>query len=73
MPVQNFLCACYIDLAQNVGAFNGPGSFRPRVVSTLGHFGPGRFGLGRFGPGSFRPNLVCRFGLIFFLSFLGKV
>ena len=41
----------------------GNGSFLPRVVSALSHFGLGRFGLDRFGPGSFRPSLVGRFGL----------
>ena len=44
----------------------GPESFRSWVVSALSRFDPGSFRLG-----SFRPNLVGRFGLIFFLSLPG--
>ena len=36
-------------------------SFRPGVVSPVGHFALGRFALGRFARGSFRPNMVDRF------------
>ena len=37
-----------------------------RIVSRYSGISSFGFGPGRFGPGSFRPNLVGRFGLIFF-------
>ena len=41
----------------------GNGSFRPRVVSALSHFGPGSFRPGSFRPGSIRPWVVsAQFG-----------
>ena len=49
----------------------GNESFRPRIVSAMGRFGPARFGLSRFGPESFGPLLVGRFGLIFSKSAIG--
>ena len=57
------------------------GRFGPIPVRTAGRFGSipfrsGRFGLGRFGPilevGRFGPVLVGRFGLLYFIYFLGN-
>ena len=48
-------------------------SFRPGVVSPVGHFVLGRFALGRFARWSFRPSMWGRFVHIFIQALQNEV